>query len=84
MPLLRRLRGFQKWVFDAAAPQQWNLAYTLKAGAQPGQPLCNPWSIPPATIRVTDSLVPCARGYRQITGVVNTDGTDNHIRDYSR
>ena len=66
--------GLQKWIFDSTTGQ-WNLAYTLQAGLQlgvpytvPGYPTGNnpatglPWS-------------PGTDGLRNITGIVNGDGT---------
>jgi hypothetical protein len=66
--------GLQKWIFDPTT-QQWNLAYTLQAGLDlgipytiPGYPTGNnpatglPWS-------------PATDGLRNITGIVNADGT---------
>jgi hypothetical protein len=66
--------GLQKWVFDSSQGQ-WNFAYTLQAGLQLGVPYSVdgyptgnnsatglPWS-------------PGTDGLRNITGVVNGDGT---------
>jgi hypothetical protein len=66
--------GLQKWIFDTTT-QQWNLAYTLKAGLNlgvaytiAGYPTGNnsatglPWA-------------PATDGLRNITGIVNGDGT---------
>jgi hypothetical protein len=66
--------GLQKWIFDSVAGQ-WNLAYVLQSGLQLGVPYTVsgyptgnnsatglPWS-------------PGTDGLRNITGVVNQDGT---------
>ncbi len=66
--------GLQKWIFDSGSGQ-WNLAYVLQAGLQLGTPYTVdgyptgnnsatglPWS-------------PGTDGLRNITGIVNGDGT---------
>ena len=66
--------GLQKWVFDASA-QQWSLAYTLQKGLNLGEPYSvtdyptgnNPGTGLPWT--------PATDGLRNITGIVNGDGT---------
>jgi len=66
--------GLQKWVFDPNQGQ-WNLAYVLQSGLQLGVPYTvlnyqtgnNPATGLPWT--------PGTDGLRNITGVVNTDGT---------
>ena len=70
----QKTAGLQKWIFDPIAGQ-WNRAYVLQAGLQLGMPYTVsgyptgnnsatglPWS-------------PGADGLRNITGVVNGDGT---------
>ena len=70
----QKTAGLQKWIFDSSTGQ-WNRAYTLQAGLQlgipytvAGYPTGNnsatglPWS-------------PGTDGLRNITGVVNGDGT---------
>jgi hypothetical protein len=66
--------GLQKWIFDATA-QQWNLAYTLQAGLDLGIPytISNyPTGSNPATGLPWS---PATDGLRNITGIVNADGT---------
>ena len=66
--------GLQKWLFDSTT-QQWNLAYTLQAGLALGTPytIANyPTANNPATGLPWS---PATDGLRNITGVVNGDGT---------
>jgi hypothetical protein len=66
--------GLQKWVFDAAN-QQWNLAYTLQNGLSLGTPYIVP-EYPTGDNSVTGlPWSPAPDGLRNITGVVNKDGT---------
>jgi hypothetical protein len=66
--------GLQKWVFDGNT-QQWNLAYTLQAGLALG----TPYTIAgyPTGLNATTGLpwAPATDGLRNITGIVNSDGT---------
>lgn len=70
----QKTAGLQKWIFDSSSGQ-WNLAYVLQSGLQlgvlytvSGYPAGNnsatglPWS-------------PATDGLRNITGIVNGDGT---------
>jgi hypothetical protein len=66
--------GLQKWIFDSGAGQ-WKLAYTLQAGLQLGVPytIANyPTGNNPATGLPWS---PGTDGLRNITGIVNGDGT---------
>ena len=70
----QKTAGLQKWIFDPNA-QQWNLAYTLQAGLQLGVPYTvpgYPTGNNPATML---PWAPGTDGLRNITGVVNNDGT---------
>jgi hypothetical protein len=64
--------GLQKWVFNGT---QWNLAYTLTAGLNLGQPYTVPGY--PAGDNSATGLpwAPATDGLRNITGRVNPDGT---------
>jgi hypothetical protein len=65
--------GLQKWVFDATS-KTWNLAYTLQAGLNIGQPYTvrnYPTGSNPATQL---PWAPATDGLRQITGHVDEDG----------
>jgi len=68
------MAGLQKWVFDATT-QQWNLAYTLQAGLNLGQP----YSVPdyPTGDNAATGLpwAPATDGLRNIAGRVNANGT---------
>jgi len=72
----QKTAGLQKWIFDAEAnPQQWKLAYTLQAGLQLGVPYTvdgYPTGNNPATGLPWS---PGTDGLRNITGIVNGDGT---------
>jgi len=66
--------GLQKWIFDPGSGQ-WNLAYTLQSGLQLGTPytVANyPVGNNPATGLPWS---PGTDGLRNITGMVNGDGT---------
>jgi len=66
--------GLQKWIFDTTQ-QQWKLAYSLQAGLQLGVPYTvsgYPTGNNPATGLPWS---PGTDGLRNITGVVNGDGT---------
>ena len=66
--------GLQKWIFNSTT-QQWKLAYTLKAGLNLGIPYTvasYPTGNNPATGLPWS---PATDGLRNITGVVNGDGT---------
>jgi hypothetical protein len=68
------LAGLQKWIFDPVAGQ-WNLAYVLQSGLQLGVPytVANyPTGNNPATGLPWS---PGTDGLRNLTGVVNGDGT---------
>jgi len=66
--------GLQKWVFDSVA-QKWNKAYTLTAGLGLGVPY-SVSSYPTGNNPVTSlPWAPATDGLRNITGVVNGDGT---------
>jgi hypothetical protein len=66
--------GLQKWVYSATKGQ-WTLAYTLQAGLQLGVPYTVP-GYPTGNNSVTGlPWSPGADGLRNITGVVNNDGT---------
>ena len=66
--------GLQKWVFDSTA-NQWKLAYTLNAGLQLGVPYTVN-NCPSGNNSVTGlPWSPGTDGLRNITGVVNRDGT---------
>jgi hypothetical protein len=64
--------GLQKWVFNGSS---WNLAYTLTAGLNLG----DPYTVPgyPAGDNAATGLpwAPATDGLRNITGRVNRDGT---------
>ena len=66
--------GLQKWIFDSGTGQ-WNLAYILQAGLHLGVPYTvdgYPTGNNPATGL---PWAPGTDGLRNITGVVNGDGT---------
>jgi hypothetical protein len=66
--------GLQKWIFDSVA-QKWNKAYTLTAGLGLGVPY-SVSSYPTGNNPVTSlPWAPATDGLRNITGVVNGDGT---------
>lgn len=68
------LSGLQKWIFDAGSGK-WKLAYTLQAGLQLGTPYTvtgYPTGNNPATGLPWS---PGTDGLRNITGIVNGDGT---------
>src|SRR6516225_10163534 len=66
--------GLQKWIFDSGMGQ-WNLAYVLQSGLQLGVPYTvtnYPTGNNPATGLPWS---PGTDGLRNITGIVNDDGT---------
>jgi hypothetical protein len=66
--------GLQKWIFDSTSGQ-WNLAYVLRSGLQLGVPYTvagYPNGNNPAT---NLPWSPGTDGLRNITGIVNGDGT---------
>ncbi len=66
--------GLQKWIFNTTT-QQWNLAYTLQAGLALGTPYTIA-NYPTGNNSATGlPWAPATDGLRNITGVVNTDGT---------
>ena len=66
--------GLQKWVFDSST-QQWNLAYILQNGLNLGTPYVVP-DYPTGNNAATGlPWAPATDGLRNITGVVNWDGT---------
>jgi hypothetical protein len=66
--------GLQKWVFNTAAGA-WQLAYTLQAGLNLGQPYTVP-GYPTGTNSVTGlPWSPATDGLRNLTGRVNRGGT---------
>ncbi len=68
------LSGLQKWIFDSGTGQ-WNRAYTLQAGLQLGIPYTvegYPTGNNPATGLPWS---PGTDGLRNVTGIVNGDGT---------
>jgi len=67
--------GLQKWVFNDT---QWNLAYTLKAGLNLGIPYTvsgYPTGLNNGTAGTGLPWAPATDGLRNITGVLNGDGT---------
>ncbi len=66
--------GLQKWIFNSTSGQ-WQLAYTLQAGLKLGVPYTVP-GYPTGNNSATGlPWSPGADGLRNITGVVNNDGT---------
>lgn len=66
--------GLQKWIFNASTGQ-WNLAYVLQAGLQLGIPYTVP-NYPTGNNPATGlPWAPGTDGLRNITGIVNGDGT---------
>ena len=66
--------GLQKWIFDPVA-QKWNLKYVLQSGLQLGVPYTVP-GYPQGTNAATGlPWSPAVDGLRNITGMVNGDGT---------
>lgn len=66
--------GLQKWIFDSVAGQ-WNLKYVLQSGLQLGVPYMVP-EYPVGTNPATGlPWSPGTDGLRNITGMVNGDGT---------
>jgi hypothetical protein len=68
----QRTAGLQKWVFNGTT---WTLAYTLKAGLKLGTPYVVAGY--PTGLNAATGLpwAPATDGLRNITGVVNNDGT---------
>jgi hypothetical protein len=66
--------GLQKWIFNSSSGE-WTLAYTLQAGLNLGVPYTI--SGYPTGINAATGLpwAPATDGLRNITGVVNGDGT---------
>jgi hypothetical protein len=65
--------GLQKWIFNAST-KTWNLAYTLQAGLNLGQPY-TVRNYPTGTNAATGlPWSPAIDGLRQITGQVGADG----------
>lgn len=70
----QKTAGLQKWIYDPNA-QQWNLAYTLQAGLNLGVPYTIP-GYPTGNNPATNlPWAPGTDGLRNLTGVVNNDGT---------
>ncbi len=68
------LSGLQKWIFDPVAGQ-WNLAYVLQTGLQLGIPYTVP-NYPTGNNPATGlPWSPGTDGLRNLTGIVNGDGT---------
>lgn len=68
------LAGLQKWIYDPNAGQ-WNLAYVLQSGLQLGIPYTVP-NYPTGNNPATGlPWSPGTDGLRNITGVLNNDGT---------
>jgi len=66
--------GLQKWIFDSMTGQ-WNLAYVLQSGLQLGIPYTVP-NYPTGNNPATGlPWSPGTDGLRNVTGVVNGDGT---------
>ena len=66
--------GLQKWIFDSGSGQ-WNLAYVLQAGLQLGTPY-TVGGYPTGNNSATGlPWSPGTDGLRNITGIVNGDGT---------
>ena len=66
--------GLQKWIFDSST-SEWKLAYTLESGLELGTPYTvagYPTGNNPATGL---PWAPATDGLRNVTGVVNRDGT---------
>ncbi|RUL66852.1 hypothetical protein EKH79_02220 [Dyella dinghuensis] len=65
--------GLQKWVYNAST-KTWNLAYTLQAGLNLGQPY-TVHNYPTGTNEATNlPWSPATDGLRQLTGRVDADG----------
>ena len=68
----QKTAGLQKWIFDGS---EWKLAYTLQAGLQLGVPYTVD-GYPTGNNHATGlPWSPGTDGLRNITGVVNSDGT---------
>jgi hypothetical protein len=66
--------GLQKWLFNSGT-QQWKLAYTLQSGLALGAPYVVP-NYPTGDNPVSGlPWAPATDGLRNLTGVVNGDGT---------
>jgi hypothetical protein len=66
--------GLQKWVFNATT-QQWGLVYTLQAGLDLGKPYVVPGYLAGDNPVTGLPWAPATDGLRNLTGVVNGDGT---------
>jgi len=76
--------GLQKWIFGTPVAGKWNLAYTLTSGLDLGMPYAVPNSPRGGVYPVGNNSgpggsgfpwAPATDGLRNITGVVNGDGT---------
>lgn len=68
------LSGLQKWIFDSTSGQ-WNLAYVMQSGLQLGVPYTVP-NYPTGSNPATGlPWAPGTDGLRNLTGIVNGDGT---------
>jgi hypothetical protein len=70
----QKTAGLQKWIFDPNA-QQWNLAYTLQKGLNLGVPYTVPGYPSGDNPGTNLPWSPGTDGLRNITGIVNNDGT---------
>jgi hypothetical protein len=71
----QKTAGLQKWIFDAVAGE-WKLAYVLQAGLGLGVPDTAIADYPTGNNPATGlPWAPGTDGLRNITGVVNSDGT---------
>jgi hypothetical protein len=67
--------GLQKWIFDSVA-KQWKLAYVLQAGLSLGVPDSTISGYPAGINSATElPWAPATDGLRNLTGVVNGNGT---------
>src|SRR5262249_12046114 len=70
----QKTAGLQKWIFDAIQGK-WILVYTLQAGLNLGVPYTVP-GYPTGNNPATElPWAPATDGLRNLTGVVNGDGT---------
>jgi hypothetical protein len=84
LPATNTTAGLQKWIFGSPVAGQWNLAYTLKNGLDLGVPYAVPNSAAGDVYPTGNNdgvggtgfpWAPATDGLRNITGVVNGDGT---------